>query len=520
MVRTLLEISEARLIVTERRRVRFLPSRKISGALFAIGLVLFHCSASDRTTWFEKGTKQVYIDGKPFLFLLGVVTVAILSVCKSRSRSRPPGLEESQPLLSRDQTDEWKGWMQFLVLLYHYIGASRVFWIYEIIRVLVAAFLFLTGFGHAMYFYTKDDYSLQRLAAILVRLNLFSCLLAYTMKTDYLFYYFAPLSSFWFVVIYFTMRIGHKRNGTTIFVVAKIVFSAALVVNLMRAPGIMERIFLFLEYTCGTKWDLKEWRFRVLLDAYIVYVGMLVAIFYANANKGLEARIRKGARLSLRLKILGVAISVGAGPIFWHFTRMFPDKFAYNVWHPYISCIPILAYVILRNSSQTLRNYHSPVFAWLGRCSLETFTLQFHIWLAADTKGILSTGLFKRFGALEFSLDFILLTTIFLWMSHKISEATNTLTSWIVDPSAGRSEADIIELPVLEPHPKPGHQSKLSIRGGLLSIDKDTPKKRTRPWWLIRKLQNIGSMIRDSLKLRLVLILSFMWICNWASMKF
>ena len=150
-----------------------------------------YCFFADRTQTFNKAQKRFSLHVfKTFCWI--TVLLGILSLRRSAasrtSKETTIDRRPDQPFLSRAQSDEWKGWMQFVILIYHYTGASKVLWIYEVIRSFVASYLFMTGFGHTVYFYTKDDYSFRRFASVLVRLNMLSFLLPYITRTDYLFY--------------------------------------------------------------------------------------------------------------------------------------------------------------------------------------------------------------------------------------------------------------------------------------------------------------------------------------------
>ncbi len=506
------------------------PSQKIVRSLRVCMLAACFCFCADRTQIFNKMHKQ--FSSAEFAALCWL-TLAVGAFSLRRTTSGPaepdPRVSSTppdRPFLDRSQTDEWKGWMQFIVLIYHYTGGSKVLPIYKFVRVLVASYLFMTGFGHTQFFLKKRDYSFRRVAAVLLRLNFLSCLLPYVMWTDYQFYYFAPLVSFWFVVVYLTLAVGRTHNHDCRFLLAKLLMSIVAVIRFTQDGGPVDAIFVLLYRFCRTRWDEREWSFRVSLDMFIVYVGMACAILCAHASSSApppgDAFGKALRELALRPAVRWATVAVAAVALpafFWLTAQRWTSKYDYNRWHPYISPLPILAFVVLRNAHRRLRGVHSAVFAWLGRCSLETFTLQYHMWLAADTRGVLSLGLFlgdgeDRPGAAGVGrwLELGLLTAVFLWTSSDVAHATGIITSWIVGPeassppsSAAQTEALSLELPLHasaagEQRAGTGSSEKPAVFAQLALL----PALITRLWWA-------------DLRLRIALLLFGMWMVNVAS---
>lgn len=112
----------------------------------------------------------------------------------------------------------------------------------------------------------------------------------------------------------------------------------------------------------------------------------------------------------------------------------------------------ILSFVLIRNIPGYARSVYSSFFAWFGKISLEVsrpsgpscvlcplsgfiplysvspqlFICQYHIWLAADTKGIL-----VLIPGIP-SLNILVSTFIFVCVAHEISLITNDLAQVII----------------------------------------------------------------------------------------
>lgn len=183
-----------------------------------------------------------------------------------------------------------------------------------------------------------------------------------------------------FGIIWITLWIGHKRNDQVPFLVGKIAVASALAAAYFQIEGPLEATFSIVNAIFATAWNAKEWRFRVTLDMWIVWVGMLTALAFIKIK---DARLTERPEWPQwqRMTTIASAFTM-AGYFVFELTR--PSKFDYNAYHPYVSMFPVLAFCVLRNATPYLRSTSSKFFIFFGQCSLETFIIQFHLFIAGE----------------------------------------------------------------------------------------------------------------------------------------
>ncbi|MED6257468.1 N-acetylneuraminate 9-O-acetyltransferase [Ataeniobius toweri] len=395
-------------------------------ALCRMGVIMLYFYLCDRADVFMKEQK-FYTHST---FFIPLIYILVLGVFYSEN-------SKEAKLLNREQTDEWKGWMQLVILIYHISGASAFVPVYMHVRVLVAAYLFQTGYGHFSFFWLKGDFGLYRVCQVLFRLNFLVVVLCVVMDRPYQFYYFVPLVTVWFVIIYATMamwpQILQKRTNSSgiwhLGVLAKLLGLLLFICFFAFSQRFFERVFSVWPISKLFELDrsIHEWWFRWKLDRFAVIHGMMFAFIYLVLQKRQVLSEGKGEALfPAKISNLLLFLSVVSFITYSIWASNCKTKTECNEMHPYISVVQILAFILIRNIPGYARSVYSSFFSWFGKISLELFICQYHIWLAADTKGILVLIPGSP------TLNILVSTFIFVCVAHEVSLITNDLAQVVI----------------------------------------------------------------------------------------
>jgi hypothetical protein len=345
----------------------------------------------------------------------------------TESYIRPIDMADDNGFLNRYQTEEWKGWMQCIFLIYNYYHAEEV---YNSIRVMITCYVWMTGFGNFSFFYLKDDYSFVRVAQMIWRLNFLVLFLIMSQGTTYILYYVAPLHTFYFLMVYGVMAVAKQFNYTMYGLRIKLACTGILIFLIWDVDSGLFRVFNspffgakpILGATNGPLW---EWYFRTSLDHWSTFLGMVFAANIPIASlffRKLEAM--PPVQCWTGKGIMGIALL--SAFLIWLQGPFQSDKFHYNTTNAFLGFIPLMTYVYFRNLTSTLRSYHLKLLHLIGKTTLEAYLMQHHIWLTSNSKTILI--FFPGWP----KLNMLIMTFVYFWLSRYLNRLTLLLRGMIL----------------------------------------------------------------------------------------
>jgi N-acetylneuraminate 9-O-acetyltransferase len=413
----------------------------LAKSLCGLVLVSLYAYICDRTNIFVSFPKAFETETACIYAI--IMLSFIITFRENKNQSNLEEIGEDQVFSIRKvpfiQTDEWKGWMQMSLLFYHYLfPAPQPLYVYIGARVLVASFLFMTGYGQTMKALKTDcQFHTIELVLTFIRLNLLVFFLCIFMNRRYGDYYFAPLVTFWSVFIYLLHTAVLKKFPSLRFAIAFLI-CACLSFNSSRDPALpsfARMVFGPISWLVSSRTTpLDTWLFRLQLDCFSPLLGSMLAWYSRTAAINVRA-LQNSALFSSNLAggvVATILVAISTSAVLVNIAalsqrsqdralacvalcddcktcaacrnaaanasstdlagcaanRLAQEEYNLRV-HPVLCLVATLTFLAARNSLAWLRRRASQAAALAGRHSLELYVLQYHVWLAADAKRIL-----------------------------------------------------------------------------------------------------------------------------------
>lgn len=268
--------------------------------------------------------------------------------------------------------------MQFAFIMYHYY---RAYFVYNEIRVFVSAYVWMTGFGNFLYFDKKQDFSLERMVSMWLRINYFPILLSVFLSVPLELYYVVPLHTAGFFITMATCYVASiikESTGQSSWTSNVMAICICLLVHVVFYETSLVNTLAFFS---------DEYLFRFQADKYTAWVGILSGLLWMKFKQYMQF-VYAGESTRVGYMWLQRFVGVALIWLWWYAFGYMNDKYMYNPLHPYIFWMPVAGFLMLRNSSKYLTELHSTVLEFFGRITLETYVLQFHLFMCKNVQHI------------------------------------------------------------------------------------------------------------------------------------
>lgn len=379
---------------------------------------------SDRTDVFAKSPLQDHSG------LWGVCSALFLAALCTTTRLR------TDSPLQRNQTDEWKGWMQILLVLQHYFGSTSS---QHVTRQCVAAYVFLTCFGNSVLYRRSKSLTVRRCLRSVFRLNFLALVCCTALGNDFFLYAACPTATlFTFLVAVLFVRC--QEDNSVIFIYVKCCLTLILILVLCRWPT--DSYESIGDYYLNSWFNVHvvsvgDWRFRPASDRCVWIAGIFVALHVTDFER-VMARL-KTVTVSRRIPCCLLLVPGVLWITSWVWSSaLMLEEGEYEAFHSSTSWIPIVAYVLMRNLCEWSRRRHLWLFSFVGRYTLEMSILQMHVLMRTEGSST-APGYVVVLVRGSFFANLALVSVVFLFLSVRCGKITAVLLDALFPEDVRRS---------------------------------------------------------------------------------